>query len=387
MACVCILYKVGSRDEHPDKTGLAHLFEHLMFSNCGDKVDFDEIMQNAGGDSNAFTTQDTTQYYNVASANQLEMMIQLEAARMKEFQIKKNDFNIQKKVVIEEFGEHYLNNPYGMFSHMLMPLAYKNHPYQWPVIGKNQEQIAAISFQDIQEFYEKYYQPANAILVVSGAVVEEEVLQLVKNYFEPIQGEPKPNTSFKQEAKQKEKRVLISPGEYPEEAMYIAFPSSKRDCKDFYTLDFATDILSEGKSSILYSKLRKEKMLFSTVDCYMTSTYDPGLIIFEGKLNPGISTEVALSAFDEVIEELKKNDISQYTFDKYLNKNESAYIASQIGVVSQALNFSYSEWLGDANLVNTELERYKSITIDDIHEAYNSYFDLNSANYLYFTKE
>ncbi|MEO6191186.1 MAG: pitrilysin family protein [Saprospiraceae bacterium] len=386
MACVSMLYKVGSRNEDPNKTGIAHLFEHLMFSNCGESIEFDELMQNAGGDSNAFTTQDTTQYYNVAPTKQLELMIQLEAARMNGFKVKKKDFNIQQKVVIEEFSEHYLNNPYGMFSHFLMPLAYKLHPYQWPVIGKNQDQISMLKYSDVENFFEKHYHPSNAILVISGQINESEALKLVDKYFGNIEKRNIEPQKFLLEEPQLEKRILTVPGDYPEEAMYVAFHASPRSCKEFYELDFATDILAEGKSSILYSKLRKEKMLFSSVDCYMTSTYDPGLIIFEGKLNKGVSTEQGLLAFSEVLDELKKNPMTDYTFEKYLNKNESAYISSQIGIVSQALNFSYSEWLGDANLVNTEFERYRNIQIADINASYNKYFNLEQANYLYFVK-
>ncbi len=384
MACVCMLYKVGSRDEDPDKTGIAHLFEHLMFSNCGEDLDFDEVMQNAGGESNAFTTQDTTQYYNVAPAHQLELMLFLEARRMNGFKVKKSDFQIQQKVVNEEFAEHYLNNPYGLFSHLLMPLAYKIHPYQWPVIGKSQEHINGLRYLDIENFYNEYYQPSNAILVISGCVEQANALKMTEKYFASIPFRPIKLKYFPQEAKQIQKRKLTQTGNYPEEALYIGFHGSQRDCKDFYALDFATDILAEGKSSLLYSRLIKEKMLYSSIDCYMTSTYDPGLIIFEGKINQGVDMNTAQEAFFEILSELKKKSIDEKTFQKYLNKNESAYVSSQIGVISQALNFSYSEWLGDANLVNTELDRYRCVSIDDIQNAYNNYFLLESANYLYF---
>lgn len=384
MVCVSMLYKVGSRNEHPEKTGMAHLFEHLMFSNCGRDVDFDGLMQSAGGDSNAFTTQDTTQYYNVAPASQLELMLQLEARRLDSFKILKKDFKVQQRVVVEEFGEHYLNNPYGLFSHLLMPMAYKIHPYQWPVIGKSQEQISMLNLEDANFFFEQYYSPSNSILVVCGAMIPEHCLQLIHKYFNFIPSRATEMHELPQEPEQMEKRSLWVPGQYPEEAIYIAFHSNKRMSKDFYSMDFATDILAEGKSSILYKELKKEQMLFSSVDCYMTSTYDPGLIIFEGKLNKGVSIEDGQAAFFKIIEQLKQKPISPYIFEKYMNKNESAYLSSQVGIISQTLNFSYSESLGDVNLVNTELDHYKSVTLDDIQGAFLKYFNTDHASYLYF---
>ncbi|NOT35769.1 MAG: insulinase family protein [Saprospiraceae bacterium] len=385
LVCVCVLYKVGSRDENSNKTGIAHLFEHLMFSNCGKNIDFDDLIQNAGGDCNAFTTTDTTQYYNVAPASQINLLLQLEASRMNGFKVTKTDFEVQQKVVIEEFSEHYLNNPYGMFSHQLMPLAYKTHPYQWPVIGKSKEQLSELKLNDIEKFYSEYYCPANAILVISGNFDNNITSHLIKNYFEKIPSGTPNSNNFISEPTQDSKRVLSVSGNYPEEALYIAFHASNRKHKDFYALDFATDILAEGKSSLLYSRLKKENMLFSSIDCYLTSTYDPGLIIIEGKIMKDRKIEEGLFALENILIELKQNPISNNIYQKYLNKNESAFISSQIGVINQALNFSYSEFLGDPNLVNTELENYKSITCSDIQNVFNKYFNFDSANYLIYS--
>ncbi|MFN8278928.1 MAG: pitrilysin family protein [Saprospiraceae bacterium] len=384
MACVSVLYKVGSRNEVAGKTGIAHLFEHLMFSNCGEGIDFDELMQSAGGDSNAFTTPDTTQYYNVAPSAQLELMIDLESRRMSGFHIKKKEFRIQQRVVIEEFSENYLNNPYGMFSHQLMPLAYQVHPYQWPVIGRSREEIGQLEYSDAMDFHQKYYTPDNAVIVISGNIDVDQAFLLTDRYFSPIPSGHSFRPAIATEPEQLESRKLTIPGPYPEEALYIAFHSSGRDCKDFYALDFATDILAEGRSSLLYSRLKKEQMLFSSLDCYMTTTFDPGLIIFEGKLNKGVGIERGENAFLELLQSVKENPVSSYLFEKYMNKNESAYLASQIGVVSQALNFSYSEWLGDVNLVNTELQRYREIQTGDIQASFNKYFLPERANYLYY---
>lgn len=385
LCCVCVLYRVGSRDEDPHKTGIAHLFEHLMFSNCGNNIDFDELIQNAGGDCNAFTTNDTTQYYNVAPISQLELLLQLEASRMNGFKVSKKDFEVQQKVVIEEFSEHYLNNPYGMFSHQLMPMAYKTHPYQWPVIGKSIDQLKSLSIDDIKAFYEKYYTPSNATLVVVGNFDEKILNQYIDKYFGTISSNERPKISYAQELNQSERRELTVKGNFPEEAIYIALHASPRVSDDFYALDFATDILAEGKSSLLYSKLKKEKQIFSSIDCYMTSTYDMGLSIFEGKLMKDRTIEEGLNSLIQIVEDLKNHKIEPTIYEKYLNKNESAYIASQIGVINQALNFSYSDWLGDPNLVNTELEKFKSIRTSDIQNAFRKYFDFDKASYLVYT--
>lgn len=387
MASVCVLYRVGSRDEDPKKTGLAHLFEHLMFSNCGKDIDFDEVLQNAGAESNAFTTPDTTNYYNIAPAKEIELLIALEALRMKEFKVPKKDFITQQRVVIEEFSEHYLNNPYGLFSHQLFNLAYQKHPYRWPVIGVDRDQIAQLSYDDATAFFDRYYNPSNAILAISGNINSEEILQLVKKYFEVIPGKNKNTNIYPQEDKIQQLRSQTVHANFPEEALYIAIHSAARKEHDFYTLDIFTDLLAEGKSSLLYSKLKKEKMLFSGIDCYLTTTTDPGLIIVEGKLNPGVSIETGEEAFWSLLDECKQNTMSQRDWEKYQHKNETAYLFSQVGVINQALNISYSEWLGDADLIYTELDNYRKVTKEEIVSAAKHYFDPSKVSKLYYRKE
>ncbi|MBK9270452.1 MAG: insulinase family protein [Saprospiraceae bacterium] len=380
---VCVLYKVGSRDEDPNKTGIAHLFEHLMFSNSGKGIDFDNILQMAGAESNAFTTPDTTQYYNIAPDACLELLIQMEAIRMEGFKVSKKDFLTQQKVVIEEFSENYLNNPYGLFSHWLMDLAYTQHPYKWPVIGKSIEQIAGLRFEDASEFYHQYYHPSNAILVVSGHFEEKNLLRFAEKYFGNIHEGQKNNKIYPQEPvpmHKKEKTVL---GIFPEDALYIAWPSPGRMSNEFYALDMATDILSDGRSSLLYSRLKKEKMLFSNIDCYLTATTDPGLIILEGKRTEGVSRATALQEIRILLDQLVEEGISDHTWEKYLNKNESAYYFSQQGVINQALNYSYSEWLGDPDLVMHEFERYRALDKAQVIQAIRENFSDEKASFLF----
>ncbi len=387
MAAVCVLYRVGARDEQFPKTGLAHLFEHLMFSNCGSDVDFDEIMQNAGGDSNAFTTSDTTQYYNIAPYQYLEMMLQLESLRMNGFKISQRDFNTQQSVVLEEFSEHYMNNPYGMFSHRLMSLAYQDHPYRWPVIGYEPEHIAGLNLKDAEHFYHQYYHPSNAILVVTGNVTEDELMPLVEKHFGSIAAGKSNENIYPTEQKIQTPRIKHYYEQIPDEAFFIAFHSPSRTDADFYSLDFLTDLLSEGKSSLLYSKMKKENMICSSIDCYLTATTGPGLIILEAKLNESFELMETQQKVLEIIDDLKQNHISDHQWEKYRNKNETAYQFSQLGLVNQALNLSYAEWLGDPELINTELQRYLSLTKEDIQQAAIKYFNYDHAAYMYYHKQ
>ncbi len=387
MAAVCLLVKVGSRDESPDKTGIAHLFEHLMFSNSGHKIDFDSILQNAGGECNAFTTTDTTQYYSIAPAQQLELLLALEANRVNDFKVSKKDFKTQQKVVIEEFSETCLNNPYGDFTHHLMNLAYQIHPYRWPVIGLNQEQLSTLTIEDAEQFFHTFYNPSNLILVVNGNIEMAETKNLINRYFGKMKSSAMVIRHYPKESVLPHARSLNIHKELPEEGFYYAFHSCGRMEPDFYAIDFMTDILSEGKSSVLYRRLKKEKLICSTIDCYITATTDPGLIILESKLNQGHTIEEAETEFWNIIHELQNTSISDHNWEKHMNKNESAYLFSQLGVINQALNLSYAEWLGNPNLVYNELENYKKLNKDQIQESLIKYFQKERCCSLYYRNQ
>ncbi len=384
LVAVSVLYKVGSRDEHEDKTGIAHLFEHLMFSNCGPGIDFDTILQNAGGECNAFTTTDTTQYYSIAPANQLELLLALESNRISGFHVSKKDFKTQQRVVIEEFSEMYLNNPYGDFSHQLMKMAYKSHPYKWPVIGFDQKQLKALNLEDAEQFYHTYYTASNAVLVIHGNFNPEITKNWIQSYFGKMKTGPILSRYYPKEEKISSHRSQTIHRELPEEGFYYAFPYCGRMDPDFYAVDFITDILSEGKSSLLYRKLRKEKMICSGIDCYITATTDPGLILVEGKLNPDQKIETAEQEFWNIIESLQSQEIDDRTWEKYMNKNESAYLFSQMGAINQALNLSYAEWLGNPDLIYTELDNYKQLNRIQIQDCVKKYFTKDHYCSLYY---
>ncbi|MBP8725998.1 MAG: insulinase family protein [Saprospiraceae bacterium] len=384
LAAVCVLYKAGSRDERPGKTGIAHLFEHLMFSNCGPGVDFDALLQNAGGDCNAFTTTDTTQYYSIAPAGQLGLMLALEANRIGGYRVSKKDFITQRRVVLEEFSESHLNNPYGMFSHELMALAYETHPYRWPVIGEGTEVLEQLQPADAEDFYHRFYHPSNAILVITGHFDPASAMELVVQHFGHLKPGDPPARNYPVENKLTNVRSKTIWRDVPEEGFYYAFPCCSRTDPDFYALDFLTDSLSEGKSSLLYRILKKERMICSSVDCYLTSTRDPGLAIVEGKIAPGHSIESAQSVFWEILAGLKQELLDAHAMEKYRNKNESAYLFSQLGLMNQALNLSYAEWLGNPQLVYTEYENYARLTAEDIRNAAERYFPTDCYCSLYY---
>ncbi len=384
LIAVCLLYKVGSRDEKETQTGIAHLFEHLMFSNCGAGIDFDEILQNAGGDCNAFTTTDTTQYYSIAPFGQLERILALESRRISGFHVTKKDFKTQQRVVVEEFGESYLNNPYGLFTHQIMDMAYKKHPYRWPVIGLSPSHIETLRYEDVAAFYHNFYHPGNAILVISGNLEKTNVRSLVEKYFAQIGQGPEVRRTYPQEPAIESMRSFTVRKDIPEEGFYYAFPYCGRMDPDFYAVDFLTDILAEGKSSLLFSRLKKEKMICTSIDCYITSTVDPGLILVEAKINPGHHIEEAESEFWDIIRELKQHPIDQHNWDKYMNKNESAYLFSQLGLMNQALNLSYAEWLGKPDLIFDEFENYKKLDKEQIQKAAQRYFPEDRYCQLYY---
>ncbi|HRG68681.1 MAG: insulinase family protein [Saprospiraceae bacterium] len=387
LVAVCVLYKVGSRDEQDTKTGIAHLFEHLMFSNNGPGIDFDSILQNAGGECNAFTTTDTTQYYSVAPSNQLELLLALESNRISGFHVSQKDFKTQQRVVIEEFSEMYLNNPYGDFNHILMQMAYKTHPYRWPVIGFDQQQLKNLKLEDAEQFYHTFYTPSNAVLVIHGNFNVDETKKMIQTYFGKINAGISLSRYYPAEEKILAHRTKTIMKEMPEEGFYLAFPYCGRMDPDFYAVDFMTDILSEGKSSLLYKKLRKELMICSGIDCYITATTDPGLILVEGKLNPGHSIEEAEAVFWNILEEIQTKELDDRTWEKYMNKNESAYLFSQMGAINQALNLSYAEWLGNPELIHTELENYLNLTKSNIQTAAKNYFSKEHSCSLYYRFE
>lgn len=384
MAVMNILYDVGARDENPERTGFAHLFEHLMFGGSVNVPEYDEPLQRAGGENNAYTTNDLTNYYIQLPAENLETAFWLESDRMLSLAFSEKSLDVQRKVVCEEFKEHYLNKPYGDVGFKIRELAYKQHPYRWMTIGKELSHIENASLGDVKNFFFKHYRPVNAIMVVAGNVTVEKVKELAQKWFGDIPSGEKYTRNLPQEPKQTEARKLEVKADVPLDALYKCWHMYPRLDSRYHIVDLITDILSGGGSSRLYQALVKEKKLFSNVECYHHGTLDAGLVSFDGKLVKGVKMEDAEKGLQEVLDQLKKELVAENELQKVKNKTESMIAFEDMSVMSRANSLAYYELIGDAAWINDELEKYNAVTTQDIlQESRNIFADSNS-NTLYY---
>jgi len=384
MAVVNVLYDVGARDEDPEKTGFAHLFEHLMFGGSINIPVYDEPLQDAGGENNAFTSNDITNYYCQLPAENLETAFWLESDRMLSLAFSPQSLDVQRKVVCEEFKEHYINKPYGDVWHKLRTLAYQEHPYRWMTIGKELKHIEEATLEDVKSFFHKHYTPSNAILVVAGHVDFDGVKTLAEKWFAPIPAGNKYNRSLPAEPPQQEERLMETRADVPLDALYKAWHIFHRTDRRYYIVDLITDILGGGASSRLFQSLVKEKKLFSSIECYHLGSVDAGLLVIEGKLVKGVSMKDAEEAIDIELEKLCKEGVSEKELEKVKNKTESAMAFEDMSLVNRAASLALYELLGDANLINTELSRYRSVTAADILEQSSLIFNKKNSNTLHY---
>lgn len=366
MAVVNVVYDVGAKDEDPDKTGFAHLFEHLMFGGSVNIPQYDGPLQLVGGENNAFTSNDITNYYITLPALNIETAFWLESDRMLSLAFSEKSLDVQRNVVSEEFKQRYLNQPYGDAWLKLSPLAYKKHPYQWPTIGKELSHIENAKIEDVKAFFKKHYTPQNAILVIAGNVQVDEVKALAEKWFEPIDSGNHYKRQLPVEPKQSKARRKTIKSNVPSDSIMIAFHMGGRLDDEYYTCDLISDILSQGQSSRLYRRLLKEQELFSEINAYITGSIDPGLFIIEGKPNEGISIEVAEEALWAELQKMKYEYVLDYELEKVKNKTESTLEFSELSILNKAMNLAYFELIGDASLINTEAERYLAVTLEDI---------------------
>ena len=366
-----ILYMVGARDEDPEQTGFAHLFEHLMFGGSINIPSYDEPLQKAGGENNAFTNNDFTNYYLTIPAANLETGFWLESDRMLSLAFTEKSLEVQRNVVVEEFRQRYLNQPYGDAWLKLRPLAYKVHPYQWATIGKEVSHIENANLQDVKNFFKKWYAPNNAILTLAGNCSVEKAKELCKKWFEPIPSVNLIERNLPKEPIQTEMRRLEIKADVPSDQLYLAFHCCSRYDNDFYATDLLSDVLSRGKSSRLYQQLVKDKKLFTDIGAYMLGDLDDSLILIEGKICDGVNPKDAEDAVFYVIEELKKG-ISDKELEKIKNKTYSSLLFSEMSIANKALNLAYFEMLGDADLANQQETIYNSIKSSDILSISNS---------------
>jgi zinc protease len=369
IASISVLYKVGSRDEHPEKTGFAHLFEHLMFGGSINIPDYDGVMQRAGGENNAYTNHDYTHFFTTLPAINIETALWLESDRMLELMLQKEVLDVQKKVVVEEFYETCLNLPYGDVWHELSALNYEKHPYKWPTIGVHPSHIEKANLTDVKKFYNKYYHPGNAILVIAGPISIKRMKELAMKWFNDIPSGKTIKKNYSWEPPKKEARHKQSQAEVPVDAIYMTFPCPARADKAFYAVDLLSDIFSNGPSSRLIHRLTRENKYFNQIDCYVTGDFDPGLIVFEGRPTEKISLQDAEEIISKEINDLKNQLIESAELQKWKNKAESTLVLSEMGIQSKSMNLGFFEALGNADLMNAESEIYQSLTAEEIQQA------------------
>lgn len=387
LVAVNIVYNVGSKDETPDKTGFAHLFEHLMFGGSINIPSYDEPIQLVGGENNAFTNNDLTNYYITLPKENIETAFWLESDRMLSLAFSEKSLEVQRNVVIEEFNQRYLNQPYGDIWLLLRPLAYKVHPYQWATIGKSVDHIKYASLDDVKNFFFSHYAPNNAILSVVGDVNAQEVFALAEKWFGEIERRDVKPRNLPAEPEQLEPRHLTVNREVPYSSIYMAFPMSGRKNRDYQVTDLISDILSNGKSSRLFVNCLQNRQLFSEINAFITGDIDPGLLVVTGRLADGVSMETAEQAIWDELIGMSTNPPSDYELQKVKNRFESSIMFSEVSVLSKAMNLGFYELLGDADIINHEVELYQNISVADIVRVSEMLFKKEHCSTLYYLPE
>jgi zinc protease len=387
MVALNIMYDVGSKDEHEDHTGFAHLFEHLMFGGSENIPEYDSPLQMAGGENNAYTTSDITNYYITIPKANMETAFWLESDRMLQLAFNEKSLEVQRKVVIEEFKEHYLNKPYGDVWHQLRALAYTKHPYKWMTIGKDLSHIEQVSLQEVKDFFKKFYHPANAIMCVAGNVTLNEVKVLAEKWFGSIPAQPKVVRNLPQEPKQTEARHLVLERDIPVNALYKSYPIMARLEKGYHEMDLLTEILSGGQSALFYNELVKEQKLFSSIDCYHMGNVDAGTLIIDGKVAENTTMIEADLAIQKLIDRFLSEGLAEDELQKAKNKTESIIAFEDLSLLNRANNLAFYELLGDASMIDTEWEKYDAVTQDDVMNQAKSIFNKDACSTLYYIKK
>ena len=384
MAVVNVLYNVGAKDEDPAKTGFAHLFEHLMFGGSVNIPVYDEPLQRAGGENNAYTTNDLTNYYCQIPAENIETAFWLESDRMLSLAFSKKSLEVQRKVVCEEFKEHYINKPYGDVWHKMRSLAYTQHPYRWMTIGASLAHVEDATMEDVKDFFFQFYRHNNDILVVTGNVETEQVKQLAQKWFGPIAAGKPYVRNLPKEPVQEKSRSMDVRADVPLDMLMMTWHMGGRFDEGYHATDLITEVLGGGTSARLYEQLIKVKQIFSSIDCYHFGTVDPGLLVIEGKLVKGISMTVAEKAVLEEIEKIKNEILDAKEVQKVINKTESVICFEDMSIMNRAHSLAYYELLGDADLMNKELGMYQRVTPAMIQHTAQQIFQENNRNTLYY---
>lgn len=386
MVALNILYDVGAKNENPNRTGFAHLFEHLMFAGSQNIPNYDEPLQNAGGENNAWTNNDITNFYLTVPKQNVEIGFWLESDRMNCLSINQKSVSVQKDVVIEEFKQRSLNQPYGDIGHLTRGLAYSSHPYQWPTIGKDISHIKDATIEEVKDFYNRFYVPNNAILAVTGCIDFEETVALAEKWFGSITRTSDFVKPIIQEPLQKERRFLEVVRPVPADALMMAFHMCDRNHPDFYAYDILSDILSNGVSSRLYQRLVIDQLVFTSVDAYISGSVEIGLFYVGGKLREGVTLEQAEEAIWKELDLLKQEPIDSYELEKVKNKYESNFIFSNMNYLNVATNIAWFELLGDVKGINQEVELYRAVTEMKLQKVAQNMFTPEKASVIYYKK-
>lgn len=384
LAVMNILYDVGSRDESPDKTGFAHLFEHLMFGGSVNIPSYDEPLQLVGGDNNAFTSTDITNYYLTVPAANIETGFWLESDRMMSLSFDPTVLDVQRKVVIEEFKQRYYNQPYGDVWLKLRPLAYQQHSYQWATIGKEISHIENATLNDVKNFFFKHYLPNNAVMVIAGNVTLDQVKKLSEKWFAPIPSGKKHERLITTEPTQTTKRMLEVEAKVPANALYKTWHMSGRFDQDYYATDFMSDILSRGNSSQLYQKLVQEKEIFTSLSSFVMGTIDPGLFVVSGRVKEGIDLKDAEGEVDQLLQQMVKEGVSKEELEKVKNQAEASLLFGEIEVLNRAMNLAFASLSGDAGLVNREAAIMEDISLEDVHRVATGILQEQNSSVMYY---
>jgi len=384
MVAVDVCYNVGSRDEHPDRTGFAHLFEHLMFGGSKYIPSYDEPLQKAGGDNNAYTSNDLTNYYLTLPKNNIETGFWLESDRMLELAFSKTSLDVQRNVVIEEFKQRQLNQPYGDVWPLIRQLAYKVHPYQWPTIGREISHIEKATMQQVKDFFFAHYAPDNAVLVVTGDVDFDQVVKLADRWFVSIPNRHVKPRNIPQEPEQTEIREQTVVRDVPNDTIYMAYHTADRLDPVYYATDLVSDVLSNGNSSRMYINLVQKEKLFTELDAYLSGDFEPGLFVVSGKPSNGVSLDFARKAIERELDRMKQDCVPEYELEKVKNKVEANIVYGEMNYLTKAMNLATNEILQDANLINTQVESYRSVTSEQIQEVSQHIFRPENCSVLHY---
>lgn len=387
MVAVNVLYDVGARDEEEHRTGFAHLFEHLMFGGSENIPEYDEPLQMAGGENNAYTTNDITNYYVQLPLQNMETAFWLESDRMNALAFSEKSLDVQRKVVCEEFKEHYINKPYGNSWELLRSLAYTTHPYKWMTIGKELKHIEEAQLDDVKNFFYKHYRPNNAVLCVAGNVTTEQVKELAEKWFGDILAGEFYVRNIATEPRQEGARIKVFEGDVPLNAIYKAWHIEGRLSPGYYATDLITEVMGSGIASRLHQKLVKELQLFSNINCYHTGSLDPGLLVIEGKIIEGKTPEEAEAAINAEIEKLLADGVTNEELVKAKNKIESMIVFEDMSLLSRANNLAFYELLGDAAMINEEWDKYNSVSAEFLLATARNIFRTENSNTLFYKKK